>query len=456
MSSVKTRILCAAAIMAMSASQASAETLRQALAAAYNNNPTLNAARAELRAVDENVSQALSGYRPTVTGNASATRQWTETTGLSSPNRYGATTTTNLNMQVQQILFRGMRTKNGVKQAEASIKAAREGLKNTEQTVLFNVATVYMDVLRDQAILELRKQNVEFLQEQVRSTRDRLAVGETIGIDVAQSEARLAGAISAVNFAKANLTASRANYQLQVGKKPGVLKQGFAVDKLFPRKLSSAIDLGMNQHPQVVAAQHNIDAAQMAVKVAEGELMPTVSVTGQAGRSWTSSTQRSTNSAQITGNISVPLYQGGRVSSKVRQAKETLGQRRIQLDLARDTVRANVISAWSILEASIPQITSAQSQVQASKLAMSGVIEENKVGQRTMLDVLNSQTELVDARIALVNAQHDRIVASYRIASSVGKLNASALKLNVAHYNPKKHYNKVRDKWYGLRTPDGR
>ncbi|MCT4657086.1 MAG: TolC family outer membrane protein [Cohaesibacter sp.] len=463
MKSLKMATLCAVAALALNVSDASAENLQQALSMAYGNNPTLNAARAELRAIDENVSQALSGYRPTVTGSGSATRQWTSIEQLSGPSKRNETNSTSLGVQVNQILFRGMRTKNGVKQAEASVRAARATLENTEQTILFNVATAYMDVLRDQAILELRKQNVSFLREQVRSAKDRFAVGETISTDVAQAEARLSGAISQVNFAKANLSSSRANYQLLVGKKPGKLSAGYAVDKLFPRKLSGAIGAALSEHPTIRASQHNVDAAQMAVKVAQGELMPTVSLQGTANRSWsdqsgggTSSRDTTTNSAQITGSISVPLYQGGRVSSQVRQAKETLGQRRIQLDLARDQVRSNVISSWGVLEAAVPQITAAQAQVEASRLALRGVIEERGVGQRTTLDVLNSQGELIDARISLVTAQRDRIVASYRIASAIGRLSAQKLNLRVTHYNPKKHYNQVRDKWFGLRTPDGR
>lgn len=461
MACLRTLSLSAASALLVSISPVNAESLSQALSLAYNNNPTLNAARAELRATDENVPQAKSGYRPTVNGTASATRQWTKAEYLSGSARYGQATTTSLGLQVQQILYRGNRTKNGVRQADAAILAAREGLKSTEQTVLFDVATAYMDILQNQAILELRKQNVAFLQEQARSARDRFAVGETISTDVSQAEARLSGAISQVKVAEANLATSRATYQMLVGQKPGKLTSGFAVDRLFPKSLQSAIGQGTNGHPSVMASQHNVDVAQLAVKIAEGELLPTVSLTGNANRNWSnnnggSNISGATNSASITGQISIPIYQGGRVHSKVRQAKETLGQRRIQLDLARDQVRANIVSSWSLLQASIPQIAAAQAQVKASRLATRGVIEEQKVGQRTLLDVLNSQAELIDARIALVQAQRGRIVASFRVASAVGNLSASNLGLKVKRYNPKAHYKAVKDKWFGLRTPDGR
>lgn len=461
MAGLRTLTLCTVAALSFSLNHASAENLTQALSLAYNNNPSLNAARAQLRATDENVPQALSAYRPNVSATGSAARNWSNSEYLSGSARNSQSTTTSLGLQVQQILYRGNRTVNGVKQAEAAIQAAREGLKSTEQTVLFDVASAYMDILQNQAILELRKQNVAFLREQARSARDRFAVGETISTDVSQAEARLSGAISQVKVAEANLASSRATYQFQVGQKPGKLTAGYSVDKLFPKGLDAAVGQGMSQHPSVLSAQYNIDVAQLAVKIAEGELLPTISVTGRADRNWSNNNSGTnvsgaTNSASITGAINIPIYQGGVVHSKVRQAKETLGQRRIELDLARDQIRANIIASWSLLQATIPQITAAQAQVKASRLATRGVIEEQKVGQRTLLDVLNSQAELIDARISLVQAQRERIVASFRVASAVGNLSAENLKLRVKRYDPKAHYAAVRDKWIGLRTPDGR
>ena len=453
--------LCAVSLLALTATSVQAENLTQALSWAYTNNPTLNAARAGLRATDENLPQARSAYRPNISASGSATRTWSESDFLTGPSRRGEVNSTNLNLQVQQILYRGNRTKNGIDQAKSAILAARANLSATEQSVLFDVASAYMDILQNQAILELRQQNVAFLEEQARSARDRFAVGETISTDVSQAEARLSGAISQVNAAKAALASSRATYQMLVGKKPGKLSAGYAVDKLFSKQLSSVISQSLASHPSILAAQHNVDVSQKAVKIAEGELLPTVSVTGQVNRAWSdynsaTRTDGATNSAQITGAISVPIYQGGLVHSKVRQAKETLGQARIQLDLARDQIRANVISSWSLLQASIPQIAAAQAQVQAARQATRGVIEEQKVGQRTLLDVLDAQAELIDARISLVQAQRERIVASFRVASAVGLLTAQNLRLKVQRYDPVDHYDQVKDKWIGLRTPDGR
>ncbi|WP_316862351.1 TolC family outer membrane protein [uncultured Cohaesibacter sp.] len=434
---------------------ANAENLAQALSLAYSNNPTLNAARAGLRSTDENVPQALSAYRPTVSASGSATRTWRDYEYLSGTSSRYAATTTSLGLQVQQILYRGNRTRNGVKQAEAAIQAARESLKATEQSVLLDVATAYMDILQNQAILELRKQNVAFLREQARSAKDRFAVGETINTDVNQAEASLAAAISLVYAAEATLSASQATYQQLVGKKPGTLVAGYSVDNLFPKSVDAAVKQGISQHPSVQAAKFNVDANELAVKIAEGALLPTVSVTGETGRSWTNLTG-ATNSASITGAVSIPLYSGGANHSAVRQAKETLGQTRIQLDLARDQIRAGIVSAWGLLQASTQQITAAKAGVKAARLATRGVVEEQKVGQRTLLDVLDAQEDEISARISLIEAQHDRIVASFSLASATGNLSAANLKLKVKRYDPTEHYKAVRDKWFGLRTPDGR
>ncbi|WP_245417909.1 TolC family outer membrane protein [Cohaesibacter celericrescens] len=460
MAGLRKLTLCAVSALLLNINSASAENLTQALSLAYSNNPTLNAARAGLRATDEGVPQAMSGYRPTISASTSASRSWTNYDYLSGTSRNSQATTTSLGLQVQQILYRGNRTKNGVKQAKAAIEAARQGLRTTEQTVLYDVASAYMDILQNQAILELRKQNVAFLQEQARSARDRFAVGETISTDVSQAEARLSGAVSEVKAAEASLSSSRATYQMLVGKKPGTLKAGYSVDKLFPKSLNAAISQAMAKHPAILSATYNVDVAQLSVKLAEGELLPTISVTGSADRNWSNNASNdlhgATNSASLTGSINIPIYSGGAVHSKVRQAKETLGQRRIQLDLARDQIRANIIASWSLLQATIPQIEAAQAQVKAYRLATRGVIEEQKVGQRTLLDVLDSQEDLISARIALVQAQRARIVASFSVASAIGNLSAENLKLRVQRYDPKAHYTAVRDKWIGLRTPDGR
>jgi outer membrane protein len=440
----------------------SADTLEAALARAYAGNPTLNAQRAATRAVDEQVPQALSGYRPQIFGSASVSAQASESrTGNQSRTATGYPR--DVGVSIQQNLFDGFRTPNAVRAAEATVLASRESLRNTEQNVLFDAVEAYMNVLRDFAIFDLQRNNVELINEDLRATRERFDVGEVTRTDVAQADARLASGRSQVSVAEANLKASRAIYRQRIGNDPGKLYPGSAIDRLLPRSIDEAIRIGHGEHPAVLAALYNVDAAQMQTKVIEGELLPTLSVEAGVTNSWnnggsgggTSLRGRET-SGSVTGRLTVPIYQGGGVSSRVRQSKETLGQRRIEADLTREEVRAAIVSAWGALEGARAQIVAAQAQVEAGQIALNGVREESKVGQRTTLDVLNAQQELLNGRVTLITAQRDRVVASYALYQAIGRLSATGLKLAVSEYRPTEHYEQVRDKWFGLRTPDGR
>jgi outer membrane protein len=456
------RALGAAAFVAVLAipRPASAETLESALAQAYRNNPTLNAQRAALRATDESVPQALANYRPRVNWSFDAGVQHYESVTTSG----GAYTLTNTNISPRggnlglvQTLYNGQRSGNLTRQAEASVLSGRETLRNAEQTAMLDAATAYMNVLRDTAILDLQRRNVQVLQEQLKQTRDRFNVGEVTRTDVAQSESRLAAAQSQVLAAEANLKASQATYRRVVGAEPVNLRAGMPVDRLSPNTLLGAVDVGWREHPTVNAAQYTVDAAQMAVKAAEGSLYPTVTLESSLQRRWDLQpgvTDQLTTT--VLGRVQVPIYQGGAEYSVIRQAKETLGQRRIELDVQRDLVRATVVQAWSQLEATKAQIIAAQAQVTATEVALNGVREEARVGQRTTLDVLNAQQELVNARVSLVTAQRDRVVASFTLLSAVGRLSPQVLGLATDLYDPRVHYHQVRDKWIGVRTPDGR
>jgi outer membrane protein len=453
--------VCAAAIAAvLAASHASAETLESALAQAYRNNPSLNAQRAALRATDEGVPQALAGYRPRITGNMDSGYQHFESTTLSQ----GVLVKTNTNISPRggnvglvQTVYNGQRTGSLTRQAESAVLSGRETLRNTAQTVLLDAATAYMNVLRDTAILDLQRRNVEVLQEQLKQTRDRFNVGEVTRTDVAQSEARVAQSQSQVLTAEANLKASQATYRRVIGVEPTNLRPGMPVDRLSPSTLEGSVDQGRAQHPTVTAAQYTVDTAQYAVKAAEGSLYPTVTLESAVQKRWDlapGSFDQLTGT--VLGRVQVPIYQGGNEYSLIRQAKETLGQRRIELDVQRDLVRASVVQAWSQLQATKAQIIAAQAQVTATEVALNGVREEARVGQRTTLDVLNAQQELVNARVSLVTAQRDRVVASYTLLAAVGRLGPEVLGLKTDVYDPRVHYHQVRDKWIGVRTPDGR
>jgi len=444
---------------------ARADTLEWALIQAYKNNPQINSQRAAVRSADENVPQALSGYRPRISLSGSAGEQYLDTfskTGVASApysSTYGATGITSYGVTGTQTLLNGFQTANRTRQAESQVSAARETLRLTEHTVLLSAVSAYMNLIRDAAILELQRRNVEVLAEQLRQTRDRFNVGEVTRTDVAQAESRLAGGRATMLSAESNYVTSRSSYRQIIGVEAGKLAPASPVDRFSPKTLPSAIDLGRGYHPSVTVAMFNIDAALLQVKIAEGSLYPTLSLQANAQQTNGSATNLGvlqTSSATITGQLSVPIYQGGAEYSLIRQAKETLGQRRLDLDTAREQAQQTVVQSWGQLEAAKAQIQATEAQVAAAEIALNGVREEARVGQRTTLDVLNAQQELVSARVALVTAQHDRVVASFTLLASVGRLSPAVLGLKIPTYDPRVHYQQVRDSWIGVRTPDGR
>jgi outer membrane protein len=433
---------------AASAQTVGVESLTQALQSAYINNPTLNAQRASLRSTDEGVPQALAGFRPSITGSASV--------GASNSGS-GTFYPSGVSITVEQPLYLGNRTVNGVNIAETAVLAGREALRATEQSTLLQAAQAFMNLVQAQALVNLRRENIDFLGQQVKAAQDRLNVGEGIRTDVAQTEARQAAGQADLNAAIAQLNTAIAVYEQVIGHRPKSLGAAKPIDALLSKSLNGALADAMTSHPSILAAGYNIDIAEYNVKVAEGALLPTLSVSGTLSHSENSNSGGTqSNSASAVARLSVPIYQGGEAASKVRQAKEALGQRRIELDAARDQVRQAVISAWGTLDAARAQIRAADSQVSAENLLLSGIIEQQKVGQQTTLDVLNAQQEQLSARVSQISAQHDRVIASYALLAAIGMLNAERLGLDVPVYDPVQHYTQVRDKWGGLRTPDGR
>ncbi|WP_246696775.1 TolC family outer membrane protein [Methylobacterium planeticum] len=446
----------AAAAGFAAASPAWAETLESALARAYAGNPQLNAGRAGVRATDEGVAIAQSGYRPTVAVQASIGSQYTEG-NLAGGNLRQTITPGSAGITVNQTLFNGFQTDNNTRRAESAVYSQRETLRFTELTTLFNAAQAYMDVLRDTANLELNRNNVEVLEEQLRQTRDRFNVGEVTRTDVAQAEARLAGARSQVSASEAQLRSSIGIYRQVIGVEPRQLAPGRPLDRYVPGSLNVAIDIGLKEHPSIVAQMHAVDAAEAQVKVLEGVLYPTVSVQGSVAQSYDQQLANTNGvSASIVGRLTIPIYQGGQEYAQIRQAKEQVGQARIQVEQVRDQIRAAVVSAWGQLEAAKAQVIASQAQVQANEVALNGVREEARVGQRTTLDVLNAQQELLNARVNLIVAQRNRVVFSYGVVQAIGRLTARFTALPVATYSAKTHYDQVKDLWYGVRTTDGR
>ena len=434
----KNSLACVAVVSMMAAAQpVYAESIYQAMALAYENNPDLNAARAGLRATDEGVALAKSGYRPVIGAEFTATSNNTEGR---------VTDTASVGVSVTQTLFDGFQTRNNVRAAEAAVFADRENLRGTEIDILLATVQAYANVNRDNQIVVYRKQNIAFLQEQFSAARARFDVGESTRTDVSLAEAQLAGAKASLTAAVAQAKSSAAVYAQIVGTVPVPLPR-----KLLPPSLDAAVAQGTKEHPAVLAALYGVDAANYKVKSEEGTFLPGVKVTGSVGES-----DGGITTGQVQARVTVPLYQGGAASASVRQAKEKLGQQRILVDSARRAIQQAVVSSWTQMEAAQATIAANKAQLSAANLALNGVVEERRVGQRTTLDVLTAQKTVLDAKEAISQSERNAIVASFSVLANTGKLTVEQLGLQVANYRPEVHYEATKDRWFGLRTVDGR
>jgi outer membrane protein len=485
---------------------ARAETIEEALADAYLINPVLNAERARLRATDEELALAKSGLRPFIFGTADTAFQNQNTTiggqqqQQGSPFNVLTTTGTCENalvaggiggtvtcapagsvaavplnqafgqeqadedvgvtnprgyaINLAQPLFEGFRNLNAIRQAKSTVQAAREALRTVEQTVLLDAATAYVNVVRDQAVVRLRENDVSVLTEQLKATKDRFDVGEVTRTDVAQAEARRAEALATLAAAQANLKTSRAAYEQVIGHPPSNLVTPASIRHLLPSTLNEAMTLGDGENPLILATVYNEEASLYAVERIMGEMLPDVQLEAQYQKRFDQfSTNDSEETTRVLGRLNVPFYQGGGVSARVRQAKETNNQLKKEVEDARLRVHADVIANWGILQSSGPAINSAEAAVAANKIALTGVREEEKVGQRTTLDVLDAQRELLNSQIGLVTALRDRVVAEYALYTAVGRMDAQTLGLPIPYYDPIQHYDIIKNKLFGLRPP---
>jgi outer membrane protein len=444
----------------LAAGTASGQTLPDALVRAYQGNPQLNAERARLRATDENVPQALSGYRPQLSLGLSAGLQGVRNLLPGSSDSISANLKPwSAGATISQTLYNGGKTGNQVRQAEAQVQGGREQLRAVEQSVLLDAVTAYMSVLANQSLIDAQRTNVQFLRETLQTTHKRYDAGDVTPTDVAQAEARLNRGIADQNAAEVNFAVSQATYREIIGIVPGRLAPAAPVDRLLPRVREQAIAAGRAENPAINAATFDVDAAQRAVNIAEAALYPTVGVQGSVSRSsQTDSTLGTSRTDQLSviGNVNVPVYDGGLAASQIRQSKDTLGQTRIILDRVRAQTETAVTAAWATNEGSRIALNAATSEVKAAELALSGVQKEAAAGQRTTLDVLNTLQDLTAARSRLIVAQRDRVIASYALLSAMGRLDHVRLSLKTPDYNPQVHYSQVRDAWTGVRTPDGR
>lgn len=428
---------------------ASAQSLADALSDAYLNNPRLLAQRAQLRATDEQVPQAMSGYRPTVSasGSGGKSRTNSQTAFFGAKENRSPTT---FNLAVQQPLFRGFRTSAQIRQAKNSVKAERARLIGVEQGVLLAAATAYMDVVRDQAVLVLNKGNEQVLRRQLQATRDRFEVGEVTRTDVSQAEARVARAVADRVQAEGALEISKAVYRNVVGRTPGRLSQPESIVQL-PVSREETLQTAADNSPDVAAARFDEKASRSGVDLVKGELLPTINLNGDFSRNLsTSSSGSRSSSVSIVARITVPLYQAGAVTSRVRQAKQIASQRRIQIIEARRDAIEGGDRAWETLTTARARIRAFEAETRANEIALEGVTQEATAGLRTVLDVLDAEQELLDARVNLVGARRDEVVAGFRLQAAVGWLTAGRLGLSVDTYNVKAHYDDVRMKPWGL------
>ena len=449
-------LVAAALMLLFAAGGAAAETLRDALAAAYKFNPRLDAARAIQRATDEEVPRAIAGYRPSITGEADTNYE----KAITKPSPFGlqaGVQPSNVDFNPRgytvgmvQPLFRGFRTINAVNGAEATVRAGWETLRLAEQSVLLEAVTAYGDVVRDAAIVRLRENNVAVLTRDLRATQDRFKVGEVTRTDVAQAEARRAAAVAALDLARANLKTSRATFERVIGHPPSNLVDAKELTTL-PKTQQENVEIAARESPSVVAALYREQAARFAVDQIRGELLPTVQLEANYTKRWDPTiTIDETETTLITGRITVPFYTGGEVQARVRQAKHTHVQRLQEIEQARTEVVAQVVAAWSQLVAARAAIESDETAVKANRIALAGVREEERVGQRTLLDVLNAEQELLNAEVNLVTDQRNLVVASYTVLSSIGRLNAQELAVASLVYDPEAHYQDVRRKWFDI------
>jgi outer membrane protein len=431
---------------------AQAQSLRDALSAAYLFNPTLKAARAQLRATDEGVARARSNYRPRITGDASFSALDINSNPPSPGD--GNFETRSYSLTLVQPIFRGFRTINEIRGAEALVESGREDLRSAEQGVLLGAVTAYVDVVRDTALVTLRQNDLKALQEQLRATQDRFEVGEVTKTDVAQARARVSAASSAIAAARAQLQASRGTFAQIIGRAPGNLRDPGPA-RIAPPSLEESLGIGEGENPDLLSVVFRERAQDHVVKQTQGELLPQVNLQAsytrdEGGPSLGNDGHQET--ATVTGVVTVPIYEGGEVYARIRQNIETRSQLRHQIDEQREAVRANVVAAWGQLTATRAQIPSDQAQVDANQVALTGVREEEKVGQRTILDVLNAEQELLNARVNLITSRRNLVVASYSLLREIGRLSTATLGLGVEQYDPNVHYNEVKHKWIGWDT----
>lgn len=440
----------------LATSRARAESLEDALVATYNNNPQILEERANLRAVDEGVPQALSGWRPTVTATTGIGDAQSETTPPAPPNAPAHVTFQphNYNLTLTQPVYNGGGTIAKTAQAEDLVESERARLIAIESTALFTTVQSYFDVLRDRAVVDLDRNNEQVLARQLEATNDQFRVGQVTRTDVAQAESRYAGAQAQTQTDEGTLASDAANYTRAVGHPPVDLVQP-SLHPTIPAERDEALALAAAKNPNVIAAQFSEIAARDNVAQVRAQLLPSVSIVGSVQRAQEATLNgRETTTQSVIAQMSVPLYEAGNIWSQSRQAVENVGKARGTTDDTRRAAVQTATQSWETIQSARASITSLQSTVRAAEIALEGVTQQQQVGARTVLDVLNAQQELFSDRVLLVKAQHDLAVAEFNLSQQVGRLTAADLNLPVQYYDVQKHYDAVRNKLLGFGSGD--
>src|SRR2546430_6001826 len=429
----------ATAAFSFTATAAWGEALPEALAKAYQSNPQLNAERARQRATDENVPQALAGYRPQIIASLSAGLQAVRNLLPDNTVQSATLKPWQIGVTVTQVLFNGFKTANSVRVAELQVRSGREALRNAGQGLLLDAVTVYTNVLANQTLVEAQRANVAFLRETQAITQKRLNAGDVTPTDTAQAEARLNRGLADLNAAEVALSISQATYAQVIGNPPVQLRPAEIVDRLGPRNREDATGLAFREHPAVMAAAFDVDVASTSIRVAESSLMPSITVQGSVSRSRDADPTLSTlgtDQASVIGALNQPIYDGGTAASQTRQAKEGSAQSRLVLDQVRNQARTAAVSAWVAHEGAKIAVSASESEVRAATVALHGVQRDAAGCHRTTVDVLNSQQDLISAKARLIGAQRDRAIASYTLLTAVGRLDVKTLSLNTPDYLP--------------------
>jgi outer membrane protein len=441
---------------ALAAQPAAAETIEDALASAYNGNPQLLGERATLRAADEGVSQALAGWRPTVTFQGAVGVEQTESTPPAPPSAPAHQTIHphTYSLTVSQPIYNGGATIAKTAQAEDQVQSERAHLVAVESAVLFAAVQSYFDVLRDQAVVALDKNNEQVLSRQLDATNDQFRVGQVTRTDVAQAQARLASATATRYADEGTLSVDSANYTRAVGHPPVNLVQP-TLHPVIPAMRDQALALAATKNPNVVSAQFAESAARDNVAQVKAQLLPTVSLVGNIQRlQETQLNGRENTNSSVLAQLNIPLYEAGNVWSQSRQAIENVGKAKGTTDDTRRQAVQTATQSWETIQSARASITSLQTTIRAAQIALEGVQQQQQVGARTVLDVLNAQQELFGDQVSLVKAQHDLAVAEFNLSQQIGRLTAADLNLPVQLYDVNTHYRSVRNKLIGFGAED--